>query len=246
MFIHRQCELLCKLSGIPYHSPNVAGSGLDARRLLTEPEIWENRHGCFAPLRFFVDIPRLESYEVILHLRDPRDVLVSMFYSYCYIHQGEVAPNTGYRQAAAARGIDAFVLDQAITGGLHYPGDYGTGGHVQDLVGPLPGRYREYMDRLLGKPNVMLVKYEEMIADYRGWLTDFIRPFPFEDRGQVIEQLVAQSPAFFPRRSVDALHHIRHVTPGDYKSKLRPATIGQLDEIFSDILDALGYQKYAG
>jgi len=246
MFIHRQCELLCGVAGLAYHSPNVAGSGLDARRLLTDREVWETRHGCFAPVRFFVEIPRLESYEIILHLRDPRDVLVSMFYSYCHIHAGPVAPNTGYRRDAAARGIDAFVLSQATTGSLHYPGDYGTGGHVQDLIGPLPDRYRAYIDRLLGRPNVALVKYERMVADYRGWLTDFSRPFPLDDRQQVIERLVAQSPAFFPRRSADALNHVRHVTPGDYKTKLLPATIQQLDEIFSDTLEALGYPKYAG
>lgn len=246
MFIHRQCELLCNLASIAYHSPNMPGSGLDARRLLTDREIWETHHGCFAPLRFFVEIPGLESYEIILHLRDPRDVLVSMFYSYCYIHPGTVAPNTGYRREAATRGIDEFVLAQATTGSLHYPGDYGTGGHVQDIVGPLPNRYRAYIDRLLGKHNVTLVKYEQMVADYRSWLTDFIRPFPLHDRQQVIEQLVAQAPAFFPRRSGDVLNHVRHVTPGDYKAKLRAATIRELDEIFSDVLDALRYPKYAG
>lgn len=244
MFIHRQCELLCGLAGIAYHSPNVPGSGLDARRLLTDRGIWVAHHGCFAPLRFFVEIPRFESYDIILHLRDPRDVLVSMFYSYCYIHSGPVAPDTGYRRDAASRGIDEFVLAQATTGGLHYPGDYGTGGHVQDLAGPLRQRYRAYIERLLGKPNVALVKYERMVADYRGWLTDFIRPFPLDDRQQVIERLVAQSAKFFPKRSDDALNHVRHVTPGDYKAKLRPATIHRLDEIFSDILGALGYPKY--
>jgi hypothetical protein len=245
MFIHRQCELLCGLAGIAYHSPNVPGSGLDARRLLTDREVWETRHGCFAPLRFFVEIPRLESYEIILHLRDPRDVLVSMFYSYCFIHTGPVAANTGYRRDAADQGIDAFVLAQATTGALHYPGDYGTGGHVQDLVGPLPDRYRVYLDRLLDKPNVRLVKYEQMVGNYRNWLTDFITPFPLQDRQQVIEQLVAQSATFFPKRSGDALSHVRHVTPGDYKTKLRPATIRRLDEIFADVLDALDYPRYA-
>lgn len=244
MFIHRQCELLCRLAGMAYHSPNAAGSDLDARRLLTDREVWEKRHGCFAPVRFFVEIPRLESYEVILHLRDPRDVLVSMFYSYCYIHAGPVAPNTGYRADAAARGIDAFVLAQATTGSRDYPGDYGTGGHVQDLVGTLPSRYRAYIDRLLGKPNVVLVKYERMVADYRSWLTEFSRPFPLEERQQMIERLVAQSPAFFPRRSADALNHVRHVTPGDYATKLQPATIRQLDEIFGEVLEALRYPRY--
>src|SRR5208283_2399846 len=132
MFIHRQCEVLCRLGGLNYNSPNVPGCGLDARRLLTDKEVWRTRHGCFAPLRFFVDIPQLENYKIILHLRDPRDVLVSMFYSYCYIHPGELAANTGYRQEVAAKGIDAFVLAKASQGSANYRGDYGTGGHIED------------------------------------------------------------------------------------------------------------------
>jgi hypothetical protein len=242
MFIHKQCEHLCKLAGIAYHSPNLPGSGLDARRLLTDPKVWEARHGCFAPVRFFVDIPRFEDYAVILHLRDPRDVLVSMFYSYCYIHPGEIEANTGYRREAAARGIDAFVLAKASQGSTDYRGDYGTGGHVEDLIGNLPKRYRDYIERLLGKPNVTLLKYEDMVSDYRGWLERFIKPFPIAAKSRVVDDLVAQSPGFFPKRTHDALTHMRHVTPGDYKTKLQPATIGRLDEIFADALRALDYE----
>ena len=245
MFIHKQCELLCRLSGLTYHSPNVPGSGLDARRLLTDKEVWRVRHGCFAPVRFFVDIPKVENYDIILHLRDPRDVLVSMFYSYCYIHPGEMAPNSGYRQQAAAEGIDAFVLAKASEGSTKYRGDYGTGGHVEDLIGNLPKRYRDYMERLVGKPNVIVVRYEDMVADYRGWLNKFIAPFPLGNKPEVIEELVAQSPALFPKRANDVMSHVRHVTPGDHKTKLMPSTIRKLDEIFSDALDALGYEKHA-
>ena len=246
MFIHRQCELLCGLSGVAYHSPNVPASGLNARRLLTDKELWRTHHGCFAPVRFFVDLPRVEDYRIVLHLRDPRDVLVSMFYSYCFIHPGEIEANTGYRREAAAAGIDAFVLAKASARSAAYRGDYGTGGHVEDLIGNLPARYRAYIERLLGRPNVTLLKYEEMVLDYRSWLTKFIEPFPIADRLKVVDDLVVQAPAFFPRRGGDELNHVRHVTPGDFRSKLRPSTIGQLDEIFSGTLDALGYPKYAG
>jgi len=244
MFIHKQCELLCRISGIPYHSPNVPGSGMDARRLLTDVDLWRSHHGCFAPVRFFVDIPRVDDYQVILHLRDPRDVLVSMFYSYCYIHPGEVKANSGYRQEVAARGIDDFVLGKSSEGSRGYQGDYGTGGHVEDLIGNLPQRYRDYIDRLLGRPNVTLVKYEQMVGDYRGWLEKFIVPFPIQNKTAVIEEWVAQAPTLFPTRANDVMTHVRHIAPGDHLAKLQPSTIRQLDRIFSSTLEALGYEKY--
>lgn len=246
MFIHRQCELLCQLSGITYNSPNVPNSGVDARRLLTDEDLWRHRHGCFAPVRFFVDIPHIENYDVILHLRDPRDVLVSMFYSYCYIHPGEIEANTGYRKEVAARGIDSFVLAKASSGSAQYRGDYGTGGHVEDFIGNLPQRYRAYLERLVGRPNVTLLKYEEMVTDYRRWLEKFIKPFPLDNKPDLIEQLVVQAPSFFPKRTADAVSHVRHVTPGDHRTKLQPGTIRRLDEIFSDTLAALGYERYDG
>jgi hypothetical protein len=245
MFIHRQCELLCGRSGIAYHSPNLPGSGLDARRLLTDKEIWRSRHGCFAPIRFFVDIPRIEDYSVILHLRDPRDVLVSMFYSYCYIHAGEIAPDTGYRREVAEAGIDAFVLGKASAKSSGYRGDYGTGGHVEDLIGNLPRRYSDYLDRLVGKPNVILLKYEEMVGDYSAWLQKFLSPFPIEDKQRIVEELAAQRQTLSPKREIDVMNHVRHVTPGDHQVKLQRSTITRLNGIFADTLAKLGYPVQA-
>jgi hypothetical protein len=241
MFLHRQCEILCAAGGLAYHSPNVPGNGLDARRLLTEPEVWRVRHGCFAPIRFYVDIPRLESYDVILHLRDPRDVLVSMFYSYCYIHSGEIPPNTGYRKAAADEGIDAFALAKASEMSRRYPGDYGTGGHVEDLIGNIPARYRNYLEHLVGRSNVTLLRYEEMVTDYPSWLEKFSRPFPLPDRQALLASSAAQSATLFPRRSSDVMSHVRHVTPGDFRNKLKPQTIKRLNEVFAEVLDRLAY-----
>jgi hypothetical protein len=89
---------------------------------------------------------------------------------------------------------------------------------------------------------VTLLKYEEMVTNYRSWLTKFIRPFPLPDERGVIEELVVQSPAFFPERRVDVMAHVRHVAPGDHRNKLKPATIRQLNEMLGDILRALDYQ----
>lgn len=246
MFIHQQCELLCRMARIDYHSPNQPAGGLTARRLMTDRDVWTSRHGCFAPIRFFVDIPRLEDYQVILHLRDPRDVLVSMFYSYCFIHAGEIAPNTGYRREVAERGIDDFVLAKASDRSGEIRGDYGSGGHIEDVIGNVPRRYRDYLDRLVGKPNVTLVRYEDMVTDYRGWLEKFIAPFPIPEQSRYVEELALEAPNLFPRRERDAVNHVRHVAPGDYRQKLQASTIRRLDDIFAETLERLGYERYAG
>jgi hypothetical protein len=245
MFLHRQCEWLTRLAGIPYHSPNLPGSGLDARRLLSDATIWRTRHGCFAPLRFWVDLPQFDNYQVILHLRDPRDVLVSMFYSYCYIHAGEIPADTGYRHEVAARGIDEFVLTKSSARSAEIRGDYGTGGHVEDLIGNLPARYRNYIDKLVGRPNVTLLKYEEMVTDYPRWLAKFMAPFSLDDADRVRAALIERSAEFFPSRGEDAMTHVRHVTPGDHKSKLKAATLQRLDDIYADTLEVLGYARSA-
>lgn len=243
MFIHQQCQLLSHLSGMTYNSPNNQNTPFTAQRLLTDRAIWGSHHGCFAPIRFFVDIPNFEDYHIILHLRDPRDVLVSMFYSYCYIHKGEIAGNTGYRKEAAEEGIDKFVLNISSNKKSSYVGDYGTGWHVEELTGNIIDRYNNYIQRVLGRPNVLFVKYEDMVTNYRGWLEQFIRPFPLSEKSRLVEELVAQSSKFFPDRTTDHMVHRRHITPGDHKSKLKSSTISRLNEIFGDVLSALGYES---
>ncbi len=243
MFIHQQCQLLSHLSGMTYNSPNTQNTLFTAQRLLTDRAIWGSHHGCFAPIRFFVDVPDFENYHTILHLRDPRDVLASMFYSYCYIHKGEIAGNTGYRKEAAEAGIDKFVLDKSLNRNSSYVGDYGTGQHLEDLIGNITDRYNDYINHVLGRSNVLFVKYEDMVTNYRGWLEKFIEPFPLSDKSRLIEELVAQSSEFFPERTTDRMAHRRHITPGDHKNKLKASTISQLNEIFGDILCALGYEQ---
>jgi hypothetical protein len=244
MFIHQVCEYLSQQSGIAHFSPNARSAPIDERLLLTDKGFWRTRHGCFAPVRFYVDVQDIDDYKIILHLRDPRDVLVSMFYSYCYIHNGPVAANTGYRKETAEEGIDAFVLAKAKEGrSSSFVGGYGTGEPVQDLTGSLVTKYQDYIDNLLGRGNVIFVKYEEMVLDFRSWLEKFVDPFPLQDKQGTIDYLVSLSPKFFPKRTEDVMVHTRRITPGDHKNKLKKSTIAELDSILGDILEALGYDK---
>lgn len=241
MLIHNLCNKLSQDAGIRYVSPNVPGSGIDAKALLGNKDIWDPRNTCYAPVRFYVDIPNIDEYQIILHLRDPRDVLVSMYYSYCFIHQGEVSGNTGYRKEIADQGIDRFVLHMAHEQKPNLKGDYGTGAHVAEATGNLLKRYSDYIDHVMGRRNTILVKYEEMVTDFPSWLGKFVSPFPLRDKSATVSELVSLSPQIFPKRTQDVMHHVRHITPGDHNNKLKTETIEELNHVFRNVLTELKY-----
>ena len=111
----------------------------------------------YCPFRKFIDIPKLEKYRILLMLRDPRDVLTSLYFSSAYSHAD--SPVLGVfkdRQKALSQTIDEFVIDKSDL-------------YLQ--------RYRQYCQNLFGKPNVLFVKYEEMVTDFNTWfnkVTDFL------------------------------------------------------------------------
>ena len=106
-------------------------------------------------MRFFVPSRALADAKILLHLRDPRDVLTSMFFSYCFMHRGPVPANTGYRKEVADAGIDKFVLDMSSAAAAHYEGDYGTGGNYLKHIGNMAERYERYLSEVIGRPNAL-------------------------------------------------------------------------------------------
>ena len=85
---------------------------------LTALANWENRTGCFAPLRYYFTIPTELDAQTILHLRDPRDVLVSLYFSEAYSHnlfKGVFDLNWAARGAIITAGLDRYVLRKAET-----------------------------------------------------------------------------------------------------------------------------------
>ncbi len=231
MFVFQFCAQLCSLADIPYYSPNLEHNIIPQQ---PEPEFWYNKHGCFGPLRRYMEIPHMEDYQVILHLRDPRDVLVSMFYSFCYSHNGPIEPNTGIRKEVADRGIDNFVL--MMSTGTPPISGYGTG--PTEIAGNVLQRYETYLERLVGKPNVIFVTYEEMVNSFQSWMEKMIVPFGLPPNPRID---TAQTRELFSVSQENAHRHKRKIMPGDYKEKLAPGTIAQLNHRFHHVLTALKY-----
>ena len=242
MVLHRVLKDICELNRIRYYSPNESKTQLPFERIFAGEDFIAKRHGCFGPLRFFVPTQTLADASIILHLRDPRDVLVSMFFSYCYMHAGEIERHTGYRKAVAEAGIDKFVLDMVGEPFYQYRGDYGIGSRYKKHVGTVLDRYQCYLTELLRRPNMVAVSYEEMVLAFPSWLEKIVGAFALpepEETRAVVAARHANSVA--AEEEEDVWSHKRKVTPGDHREKLQPETIRELDRIFAPVLERLGY-----
>jgi hypothetical protein len=255
MVLDRVLREFCEKNNVAHYSPTT--ETLPFHRIFNGEDFIATRNGCFGPLRFFVQSSALESAKIILHLRDPRDVLTSMFFSYCFMHPGEIAPNTGYRKEVAEAGIDKFVLDMSDKNFACYSGDYGTGCRYGRYIGSVHDRYVRYLREVVGRPNASILSYEGMVLDFPGWLRKLLAGFALDDaeetyrfmlsrieiQNDVTRRVVRSYTESILPTNEDVFSHKRKATPGDYKEKLRPETILKLNERFREVLDVLGYSS---
>lgn len=245
MVLHRVLKDICELNRIRYYSPNENKTQLPFERIFAGHDFIARKRGCFGPLRFFVPTAALDTASIVLHLRDPRDVLVSMFYSYCFMHAGEIERHTGYRKAVAEAGIDRFVLDMVGEPFYAYRGDYGIGSRYKENVGTVLDRYQRYLSELLGRPNTVAVSYEEMVLSFPSWLKKVAAAFELPNPEETHAVVTARHANSVAAGEEDVWSHKRKVTPGDHREKLQAETIRQLDEIFAPVLKRLGYSGVA-
>jgi len=221
---------MAKLSGyecIHYEACAFAGGQLPYRYDLLgdwSENIYPSKGYFFGPFREYHNaIPWLNNGSIILHLRDPRDVLVSLYYSLRYSHSipnsnKNVALNMrSTREAISLIDINEFVLDEA------------------------PRIKKVYLDYLEGFENlnaVWISKYEEMIGDFAGWLLKACRFLEVENPAKMVETLKGMQSL---EVSENKNNHKRQVTPGDHLRKLNADTIYKLDMVLKDVLIKSGY-----
>lgn len=161
----------------------------------------------------------LAGLPVVLLVRDPRDMLVSLYYSLTKSH---VIPERNEqlkmgRKEAALLDIDQFALKKART--------YLNNFH----------RYQ----RKLPARSLITYRYEDVIYEKNAWLHDLVRKLglPFDSN------LIARaSDKFdvFPEKE-DTSKHIRQVHPGNYRTRLGKETIRILNKKLRDFLEFYKY-----
>jgi hypothetical protein len=194
-----------------------------SRRLLVPGQV----HGGFRAMPLiFAGHPVYTAARKILLVRDPRDALVSEFFSNAYSHAMPRAAGAGgaaqdmlaLRQAALRASIETYVLRQAAA---------------------LNHTFVEYAaasaDRL-----TLVFRYEEVIMAKREWLRDIADHFGWAKPGEALLDDIMGWADVVPE-SEQPGQFVRRVRPGDHKEKLSRAVIARLDEILAPALSLFSY-----
>ncbi|MBI3509103.1 MAG: sulfotransferase domain-containing protein [Bacteroidetes bacterium] len=166
--------------------------------------------------RFPFSIPVFSDVKILLVLRDPRDVLVSHYFSTKYSHPALNSDFFALKEKAGSLSIDEY---------------------VKYITPDFKKRFRTYLT-WIGKPNVLFMKYETLISDPQSF-EDSLSVFadlPVE-KGEIVSE------KDFMQEKEDVHAHKRYVRAGDHKNKLQKETIVWLNGEFSETLAALGYEN---
>lgn len=165
----------------------------------------------------------LREKKSVLLVRDPRDALVSQYFSFGGKNVSHKLPNKDKEaflekfQTTSHMEIDQYVLHTAVN-------------------------YRNKLNAYknnLNFENVLLFKYEDIYFDKRKFLGDIFNHFGILVESKLLDDVASKNdirPA-----AEDAAKHIRKGTPGDHVNKLRPETINKLNTIFAEICEWYGY-----
>jgi len=227
-----QCARECGLVNVGIHDYAFQGDfpyldSLSAEQMQAYQHIFRAQGYCYAVFGGMIEgVPDLDRYRLVLVLRDPRDVLVSSYFSVAFSH---VAPGEGsdkreefaqMRARAQASTIDDYVLAESDR---------------------MLGNYERYKRLLVERyPSAYVTKYEHMTDDFAGWLRALLEYCELDVPVDVFANLVQEHEAKRPRQE-DTQRHTRKGKPGDHREKLRPDTIAQLDAKFAKILAAFDY-----
>jgi len=162
----------------------------------------------------------VEGKKAIFMARDPRDMLVSSYYSYAYSHPSSPLEEIRDEQERIRKRILSKTVDEFV-------------------LGMAPHVHRDYQLLItltqVCKRRVVL-QYEDMVENFNDFVRDLTRYLTLRD--DVIQELYSQSR---PREKEDITAHRRSGRVGGFRDKLSSETIQSLNETFRDVMNEFGY-----
>jgi hypothetical protein len=172
------------------------------------------------------DHPRFVDGRKLLMVRDPRDALVSEYFSNAYSHpipqaniEGDSVTRLMESQRASAlrTTIDEYVLQRGSQ---------------------LAGSMMRYED-ILALGSTKTVRYEDYIFKKSDLLSVISAHFGWRIDDQLIG-LILEWADQRPTKE-DPRNFVRKVTPGDHREKLKPGTITKLNALVRPAMELFGY-----
>ena len=206
--------------------------GIEFRNMNKEWDcIFKNSGYAYSGFREFLPYEsnlNFSEFKNILLIRDPRDMLVSLYFSTLKTHPlpGTEASNTlkksmeKKRHELSLTSIDTFALNNV-------------------------NRYKKMFkiyEQKLPESSTRIYKYEDVVFKKREWINDMISYLSLRNIETEDIDKILQKHDIIPSQE-NQNSHIRQVKPGNHKNKLQPETIKLLNEAFEEILIKYNYSS---
>jgi len=170
-------------------------------------------------------IPNINNYRTVVMIRDPRDVLVSAYYSYSKNHAIPQSPKKAaefkiLRAKMIAQGIDEYVIEMSKNS---------------------QWRMQQYYNLQRSCSAVCILRYEDMITDFSTWLDKLLTHCQWTISSILRNQLMSEAEQAGRKKPENTTSHKRQVSPGEHKRKLQYNTIKYLNKHLSKELHQFGY-----
>lgn len=174
---------------------------------------------------FVEGIPNIAQYQTVIMVRDPRDVLVSGYYSYAHSHKLPPSAEKAEEFLAFRAHVQEMSVDE----------------YALEIGENLKERLQKYVNFCQMNSNVCVLKYEDMIADFPNWLDALLAYCQLQISVSLRTTLINEANQTKQKKKEDVSQHRRQVTPGDHLRKLKPETVSHLNILFADILQQFRY-----
>jgi hypothetical protein len=163
----------------------------------------------------------------ILLVRDPRDAVVSEYFSNAYSHS---MPQKGAGTEVSA--LMESLRERSLTHDIDEV--------VIDRAGPMRDTMMEFQN-LVGDRDTRVFKYEDVILVKRRWIGDILSYLGWSCEGGLLNQILGWADVMPAKEDPRAF--VRKVVPGDYRDKLKPATILEIERILAPALRLFEYDN---
>jgi len=223
---------LTPCAGMTYFAPSNAlwsERGRGAGALYDMSGLFRRTGYCYGGFRLFpaYDIPILRACPAIILVRDPKDMLVSNYFSNAFSHR----PPTDDEESEAYR---RFMERRERIQNTDI-NDY-----VRTIMGNCQKMFASYRGYWRHK-RVKVFRYEDIIERKRPWVDEIMSHYGWRIPDATIDEVIARNDVFPDAEKKDA--HVRQVKPGNYKQHLNKATITLINNAFSEDLAILGYDQ---
>lgn len=201
---------------------NVHGKLETKTKIYGVIRILDSEHPSFEFISKFLSHPNMSKVNIIFWIRDPRDILVSMYYSFGFSHGLSNNILIKRYQEERRKKIQKMTLDEYVL-------------HESKKI----KQKFEIMKSLIERhDNHILLSYEEMINDFDSFFAKLSKVVSI---GETEKEKIFKETR--PSKEENVNQHKRKGSVGTYKEKLKNETVIELNNELLPILEYFNYGK---